>query len=140
RSGAPFRLSPPACLSQWSRPARWVAGHRLSRLRPIEEPARTDATTGRPAAFGRRERSPLLPRRLRARQAHGQQHAFVAERRSPRSRPRSARTNPIDRFWSGRIIASPMATIETERITDFFLRLGSDESLLADYTRDPRQT
>jgi hypothetical protein len=33
-----------------------------------------------------------------------------------------------------------MATIETERITDFFLRLGSDESLLADYTRDPRQT
>jgi hypothetical protein len=31
-----------------------------------------------------------------------------------------------------------MAQIETERITDFFLRLGSDESLLADYTRDPR--
>ena len=31
-----------------------------------------------------------------------------------------------------------MATVETERITDFFVRLGSDESLLADYTRDPR--
>jgi hypothetical protein len=31
-----------------------------------------------------------------------------------------------------------MASVDTERITDFFLRLGSDESLLADYTRDPR--
>jgi hypothetical protein len=31
-----------------------------------------------------------------------------------------------------------MATVETEGITDFFVRLGSDESLLADYMRDPR--
>jgi len=32
-----------------------------------------------------------------------------------------------------------MATVETEGITDFFVRLGSDDSLLADYMRDPRQ-
>ena len=32
-----------------------------------------------------------------------------------------------------------MASLETEPIADFFLRLGSDESLLVDYTRDRRQ-
>jgi hypothetical protein len=31
-----------------------------------------------------------------------------------------------------------MATIETQSVTDFFVRLGNDESLLADYMRDPR--
>jgi hypothetical protein len=31
-----------------------------------------------------------------------------------------------------------MTSVETEPITDFFLRLGSDESLLAEYTHDPR--
>jgi hypothetical protein len=31
-----------------------------------------------------------------------------------------------------------MASVDTESLTDFFLRLGRDESLLADYTRDPR--
>ena len=84
-----------------------LASRVYPRLRPRDEPARADAATGRPAALGLRERPPRLPRRLRARRADGPQRAVVAERRSPRSRPLGARTGPIDRFRSRRIIASP---------------------------------